>query len=183
MMAALYVAKHGIYTGVEGIDAWTKERDARKYRGPHPVVCHPPCERWGSYWYGSPSGQVRYKLGEDGGCFPSALGAVRVWGGVLEHPAFTRAFPAFGLEQPNTWGGWKEAGDGIGYVCHVEQGHYGHAARKATWLYARSRFLPDLTWGESLGKRMTENLSKKQRAATPLSFMKILWGIAHESRT
>lgn len=32
-------------------------------------------------------------------------------------------------------------------TCHVEQGHYGHMSRKATWLYAVGvRFAP-LRWG------------------------------------
>jgi hypothetical protein len=37
-----------------------------------------------------------------------------------------------------------------GSTCHVEQGHYGHVARKATWLYARVSDpgqLPPLIWG------------------------------------
>ena len=34
-----------------------------------------------------------------------------------------------------------------GWTCCVEQGHYGHRARKATWLYARGVKLPLLKWG------------------------------------
>lgn len=34
-----------------------------------------------------------------------------------------------------------------GWTCHVEQGHYGHFARKATWLYACGTTLPELRWG------------------------------------
>jgi hypothetical protein len=33
-----------------------------------------------------------------------------------------------------TWTGPDRFG---GWVCQVEQGHYGHLSRKATWLYAR----------------------------------------------
>lgn len=37
-----------------------------------------------------------------------------------------------------------------GYTCCVEQGHYGHRARKATWLYACGlESLPSLKWGPS----------------------------------
>jgi len=32
-------------------------------------------------------------------------------------------------------------------TCHVEQGHYGHMSRKATWLYAVGVSLPSLQWG------------------------------------
>lgn len=34
-------------------------------------------------------------------------------------------------------------------TCYVEQGHYGHMSRKATWLYAKADNLPDLIWGPS----------------------------------
>ena len=34
-----------------------------------------------------------------------------------------------------------------GWTCCVEQGHYGHMARKPTWLYAHSVDLPELRWG------------------------------------
>lgn len=39
--------------------------------------------------------------------------------------------------------------NGGGRSCCVEQGHYGHAARKATWLYAVAASPPELTWGPS----------------------------------
>ena len=35
-----------------------------------------------------------------------------------------------------------------GWSCHVEQGRYGHPAKKATWLYAFGvDDLPQLQWG------------------------------------
>ena len=79
MIAALYVASAGVYFGLPGVDPWDVERDARKYAGPHPVVAHPPCERWGRYWSGGPSATVRRKMGDDGGCFLWALRSVRRW--------------------------------------------------------------------------------------------------------
>lgn len=54
MIAALFVERDGAYYGIGGVDPWDQERDARLYVGPHPVVAHPPCERWGRYWHGSP---------------------------------------------------------------------------------------------------------------------------------
>jgi hypothetical protein len=46
--------------------------------------------------------QKRYghKVGDDGGCFASALASVQRWGGVLEHPAFSYAWPHFDLVRP-----------------------------------------------------------------------------------
>lgn len=149
MIAALYVETGGCYFDCAGVDAWDKPRDARTYAGPWPVVAHPPCERWGRYWHGSPRKPHQFKLGMDQGCFAAALTAVRNFGGVLEHPAYSNAWRYFGLAAPSAKGGWSKADDYGGYVCYVEQGHYGHMARKATWLYAVAVELPDLRWGAS----------------------------------
>jgi len=51
MIAALYVEKNGCYFGLDGVDPWDEERDARKYDGPYPVVAHPPCQLWGRMAY------------------------------------------------------------------------------------------------------------------------------------
>lgn len=132
MVAALFVEKNGPYFGIHGVDPWDKSRDARKYRGPHPVIAHPPCERWGRYWHGGPSARVRRKLGDDGGCFKAALASVRKHGGVLEHPEATHAFKWFGLPIPSWSGGWTQPDLWGGSSACVSQGHYGHRARKMT---------------------------------------------------
>lgn len=146
-VAALFVETDGAYFGLPGVDPWDEARDARLYAGPHPVVAHPPCQRWGRYWHGAPNKPHQYKLGDDAGCFEAALTAVRRWGGVLEHPAHSKAWEAFDLAAPHKAGGWSAADFQGGWTCHVEQGHYGHLSRKATWLYANSVDLPSLRWG------------------------------------
>lgn len=141
-IAALFVATDGCYFGLPGVDPWDATRDARKYAGPYPVVAHPPCERWGRYWGGGPMlhGTARQKrLGDDGGCFASALESVRRWGGVLEHPEASHAFRAYGLSAPTWRTGWEPAGDLRGWVCCVAQGNYGHAARKLNVAVRRLR--------------------------------------------
>lgn len=152
-IAALYVEKDGAYFGIEGVDPWDQERDARRYSGPLPVVAHPPCQRWGRYWHGAPNKPNQFRLGEDMGCFASALTAVRNYGGVLEHPAQSHAWRYFGLKSPPRDGGWVQADDFGGWTCRVEQGHYGHMSRKATWLYAVGTDRPELKWGSS-GQRI-----------------------------
>lgn len=181
MIAALFVQKGGCYFGLPDVDPWDEVRDARLYPGPHPVVAHPPCERWGAFWSGGPSAPVRKKLGDDGGCFASALDSARKWGGVIEHPEDSHAWRAFGLLAPQREGGWWPAGDLLGWTCRVEQGHYGHEARKATWLYvvgALRRVLPELKWGPSDSSRMLETMSHRQRAATPQAFRALLLSLA-----
>lgn len=197
VIAALFVARGGCYYDLVEVDPWDIDRDARAYCGPHPVVAHPPCERWGRYWFGSPLGKERKIKGDDGGCFASALDAVRTFGGVLEHPADSAAWAAHGLVTPPRSGGWVSAGDWIGWTCCVDQGHYGHRAQKSTWLYAAWCDLPSLIWGRCTGKawiaamsanrkveRKTipvEILGRKERAATPLLFRDLLLSIARTS--
>ena len=178
MIAALFVQTGGCYFGLDGVDPWDEPRDARLYAGPYPVVAHPPCQRWGRYWSGGPSARVRRKLGDDDGCFASALASVRAFGGVLEHPEASHAWKAFGLASPPWRGGWVQADNEGGWTCCVMQGHYGHAARKATWLYANKVLLPDLTWGPtSPRQRLDEGFhsaEERRRAATPLAFRDLL---------
>lgn len=146
MIAALYVETGGVYYGLPDVDPWDEERDARLYDGPHPVVAHPPCSRW-CRLAGLVEARWGYNRGDDGGCFAAALAAVRKWGGVLEHPAYSDAWKAHGLNAPPTGGGWVNSDFEGGWTCYVEQGRYGHVAKKATWLYAVGVDLPSLMWG------------------------------------
>lgn len=153
MIAALYVETDGAYFGLPGVEPWDEAKDARSYAGVMPVVAHPPCQRWGKLWAGQPlwiarTGE-RKKKGDDGGCFESALASVRKNGGVLEHPWGSHAWPHFGLTVPPRTGGWVKADEFGGFTCCVEQGQYGHYARKPTLLYAVGVDLPELRWGEN----------------------------------
>lgn len=145
-VAALYVETGGCYYGLPDVDPWDEARDARAYADPHPVVAHPPCQRWGRFWHGSTRKPHQYQLGDDGGCFAAALEAVRRCGGILEHPADSHAWRHFGLERPKRGAGWTAPDTHGGRSCYVEQGHYGHASRKPTWLYAVGIEFPDLNW-------------------------------------
>lgn len=201
-VAALFVDPEGVYAGRRGVEVWDESRDARLYRGPHPVVAHPPCERWGRYWSGGPSARERRLKGDDGGCFAAALWAVRTFGGVLEHPEASHAWRWHGLLRPQGREGWLKADDFGGWTCCVEQGHYGHLARKKTWLYVVGVKPPELRWGPSpSGVRLDRDfhskeerrrtrgnrtradvcegrLNKKSRSATPPAFRDLLLRIA-----
>lgn len=202
MIAALFVEPCGVYFGNPDVDPWDKDRDARLYRGPHPVVAHPPCERWGRYWSGGPSARERKILGDDRGCFTAAIRAVRTWGGVLEHPEASHAWFTYGIDAPPKSGGWIPCVTG-GWTCCVEQGHYGHPARKATWLYYVGDVAPpELIWGPSNGKRLDEGfhsreereaaraagrkpiprLSTAENLATPIAFRDVLLSMARSVR-
>lgn len=143
-IAALYVHSRGHYIGLPGVDPWDVKRDAKGYPGPHPVVAHPPCQRWcmlarlNYKIFG-------YKVGDDQGTFKHALKMVRRYGGVLEHPAFSLAWPKFGLTVP-VHGLWTRAGR-RSWVTQVSLRAYGHRARKLTWLYyVGDADPPELDW-------------------------------------
>ena len=195
MIAAIYVETNGCYFGLPDIDPWDIHRDARKYDGPHPVVAHPPCSRW-CRLAGLVEARWGHRRGDDGGCFAHALQSVRRFGGVLEHPAYSDAWQAFDLPRPPRDGGWVRGMCG-GWSCHVEQGRYGHAAKKATWLYCFGVDPPPMRWGfvaDSATKawvswcgnktrgQVRPRLGKKAAAASPIEFRDALIAIARSAR-
>jgi hypothetical protein len=145
-IAALFVETNGCYFGLPGVEPWHGEdaadgstiihRDAREYDGPWPVISHTSCKRWGRFFHGSTRKPHQFELGDDGGAFMASVIAVHLWGGVIEHPAESRAWDFFGLPIPVKGAGWSEPDRYGGRSCYVEQVHYGHPARKATYLYA-----------------------------------------------
>lgn len=145
-VAVLYCDPRGSYADAPGVELWDEARDARLYDGPHPVVAHPPCARW-SRLAGFCETQYGLKRGDDGGCFAAALAAVREFGGVLEHPAYSAAWDDFGLPDPTWHRGWTTSLLDGGHSAYVEQWRYGRKVKKATWLYAYGVELPELAWG------------------------------------
>lgn len=196
MIAALFVQTGGAYYGLPDVDPWDEARDARLYVGPHPVVAHPPCSRW-CRLAGLVEARWGHKRGDDGGCFESALRSVRTYGGVLEHPAYSDAWAVYDLPRPMTGGGWTRGMCG-GWTCHVEQGRYGHVAKKATWLYAFGAELPALRWGyacdvasQSLvswcGNHTSRfdvrpRVGKREASKTPVEFRDVLLSIARSAQ-
>jgi hypothetical protein len=106
------------------VEPWGEYRNALLYAGPCPIIAHPPCGPWGqyrSYCHQSPTHGIR------------AMEMVHRWGGIVEQPSGSRLF--------------REHGRG-GTILRVNQGDYGHPARKATHLYViapHQRPTPDRT--------------------------------------
>jgi hypothetical protein len=118
-----------------------------------------------------------------------------------------RPFAAHGLPAPT--GPWQRCLDG-GWVCHLEQWHYGHPAKKATWLYAFGFDPPPLIWGQTPDIALVSYVSSggidqhparvswcgnqtkvdndrprlkaREAAATPLAFRDILIAMAESAR-
>ena len=196
-VACLFVDPAGVYPTMLGTDNWCADRDARQYRGSMPVVAHPPCQLWGPFaavnyarWGGEHN-----RPGNDGGCFESALNNVRRCGGVLEHPAFSKAWKEYGLTAP-TGTGWTSNAPFFGteWVCEVWQSAYGHKARKRTWLLYVSLTAPiELRWERPDGthqigfhdqrgkERNKPTLSGRAASATPPMFALNLLRLARAS--
>lgn len=190
-VAALFVQPSGCYANLPFVDCWPESRDARLYPGSLPVVAHPPCQLWGNLaavnfarWGGEHN-----RPGNDAGCFAAALASVRKFGGVLEHPAGTKAFAAHGITEPVSMG-WQRVICG-GWVCEVWQSAYGHRANKATWLYYFGNCAPAaLDWRrlpgthqigfhDQRGKdRNKPTLGKREANATPVAFRDALIKLA-----
>ena len=121
---------------------------------------------------------------------------------MLEHPEASHAWKFFGLNKPPKKGGWIKADEYGGLTCCVEQGHYGHRARKATWLYINKVKPIELIWGKAEGKMsiecsfhsakeralakkngyaQKERITPRERLATPGPFRDLLIKIARNN--
>jgi hypothetical protein len=189
-VAALYVDPKGVYAGLPDVEVWDEARDARNYAGPWPVVAHPPCQRW-SQLASLVEAIYGYKIGDDGGCFEAALRSVRKFGGVLEHPAESLAWPRFGLPRPGRYG-WSQSLWDEGWVTEIAQVAYGHEAQKRTWLYYCGESLPPTTLDWSMppataevggfGGKTRPILRNGQSSYTPSRLRDVLLGMAKNAR-
>lgn len=201
MIAALFIDPRGPYPRLLGPEhCWDEERDARTYDGPGPVLLHPPCAAW-CQLAGVREARYGYPRGEDGGLFLAALGQLWRVGGVLEHPAYSKAWDAYGLPKPRKGAGWQRFVGVCGrvlWVCQVSQCAYGHRARKRTWLlyHSPAGFPPfELDWSEpyeggvsisgcqNRSKRLgQERMWSAEAKRTPESFALVLIELARRSR-
>lgn len=151
-------------------DVWDVERDARRYVGTNPVVCHPPCRGWGRlrHWAKPRPDEKALAI--------FAVEQVRRCGGVLEHPWGSTLWKAAQLPLPghgvDAWGGW---------TLLVDQGWWGHAAPKPTYLYivgiTRDQ-VGELPVQLRRAAGRTLELSPADRERTPPLFAKFLVGLA-----
>ncbi|HEX2101394.1 MAG TPA: hypothetical protein VHF69_12050, partial [Candidatus Synoicihabitans sp.] len=112
---------------------------------------------------------------------------VRRWGGVLEHPARSRLWPAAGLPKPS------ERDAHGGHTLAVAQWWWGHKAEKWTWLYIcgiEPRDVP--AWPYKIGEathciaqsnrrqrlRLRPEVTKAEREHTPAALAEWLVGLA-----
>lgn len=122
-VAVLFARADSVYKTMSGVDVWDEARDARKWPGGCPVVAHPPCRAWGAFaMFAKPAPHEKDLA-------VWAVQQARKFGGVLEHPAASKLWPAVGLPEPgkrDQFGGW---------TLPIHQHWWGHRAEKKTRLY------------------------------------------------
>jgi hypothetical protein len=153
-VAALYIDPKGPYPGLLGPEmCWDEKRDARTYEGPWPVIAHPPCGPWGRLKF--------LNKHQDPTCGPSAVHAVRAFGGILEHPQDSTLWKHCQIPAPYTipdqWGGMTIE------VCQV---NWGHRCKKATWLYLVGIDRGIISRGIRRGAQPTHRITNGSRGPT-----------------
>ena len=167
MIAALYVLKDGPYFNVPlALTYGTRSATPAitPDRGRLSLILR---AIGGAKWPTLLQAMGRGRIGDDGGCFESALSAVRKFGGVLEHPAQSIAWKHYGLLKPNG-ASWTRQLFDPGWVCQVDQGNYGHCCNKPTWLYAVGCKVRPLKWGKATGTSHCISRWKKQEGKIQL---------------
>ena len=167
-VSVLFARSDSCYFDLVG-DVWDAKRDARNYTASNPVVCHPPCRGWGRlrHWAKPRPDEKALAL--------FAVEQVRRCGGVLEHPWGSTLWHAAGLPHPgkvDAWGGW---------TLLVDQGWWGHAAPKPTYLYivgCTRENVGELPVQLHRAEGRTLNLSSADRERTPPSFARFLVQLA-----
>ena len=122
-VAVLFARADSIYKTMPGCDVWDIERDALQWQGGAPIVGHPPCRAWAGLAH-----MAKPRPGEKELAI-WCVDQIRKWGGVLEHPAKSKLWPAAGLPEP----GKRDAAGG--WTLPILQWWWGHKAEKATRLY------------------------------------------------
>lgn len=123
LVSVLFVRKDSVYKTLPDVDVWDAERDARLWAGGNPIVVHPPCAQWSRLYKFARHDEDEKQLAI------WAVGQVRKWGGVLEHPYKSRLWSALGLPERNARDKWE------GYTLAMPQFWFGHPAMKASWFY------------------------------------------------
>ncbi|WP_211329154.1 hypothetical protein [Vogesella indigofera] len=157
-VAVLFAREDSVYKQMRGCDVYDIKRDARTWSGGRPVVAHPPCRAWGRLR------QFAKPRDDEKALALFAVAQVRKHGGVLEHPANSTLWGAATLPAPGVrdqYGGW---------TLPIYQGHFGHRAPKATWLYivgCEPKDIPALPFVLGLPEGRVELLSRAAREHTP----------------
>jgi len=164
MVSVLYTRKDSIYKEMN-VDCWDIDRDARKWEGGNPVICHPPCRAWGNLRYFAKPREKEKELAIH------AVIMIRLYGGILEHPNTSGLWKYMNLPKPgerDIYGGW---------TLSINQHWFGHPAQKRTYLYIvgiNPKDIPSYPINLNAVTNTVANMGKSAREKTPRSMAKWL---------
>jgi hypothetical protein len=165
-VAVLCVAGRSVYPDL-AVECYDIQRDARTFKGGMPVVAHPPCGPWGKL---SP-----FCTKQDATLGPFCVEQVRKYGGVLEHPAYSRLWDVCDIPRP---GVWSDAWGGRSYLTSLSA--FGARVRKLTWLYVVGAS-PGTFPRPELTEATVQNLSSSARQLTPIRMAHFLCDLAERA--
>lgn len=170
-VAVLFAHRRSPYKLFDLADVYDEDRDALTYPGGLPVVAHPPCRGWGRLRHFSKHQQAETELAI------FAVDQVRRFGGVLEHPACSRLWPAAGLPAP----GRRDVFGGLTYA--VNQSWFGHRAPKLSWFYiVGADDLPVVPFHLGVAPGRVELMGRAEREKTPIELAKWLLDLAQSCK-
>lgn len=124
-ISVLFCSGRSIYAHLPGCDVWTRTRNAAKFDGATPVICHPPCRTWSKFL----SHQAKpLDMTAEQNLARLAVSITQQNGGVLEQPAGSKLWEDANLP------GVGDFTDPFCYTIQIEQSWFGMATRKKTWL-------------------------------------------------
>jgi hypothetical protein len=177
--SVLFARRDSVYKMLPSCDVWDIDRDARKWPGGTPVICHPPCRAWARLRYFARPSPDEKELAL------FAVDQVRSFGGALEHPVGSTLWPEACLPVP---GAGKDRHNG--YTLPVNQNWFGHRAQKATLLYivgCAPGELPPIPYNMEEPSHVVQtrkrdgsrpHITKSEREHTPILFAKWLVSVA-----
>lgn len=161
MTDVLFTQKGSIYQTLN-CNCYDIKKDARTYPGGI-AIHHPPCGPWGNYSKKSMHTQSEKDLAI------WSINKVRLFGGVVEHPASSKIWSEMSIGP-----GYDKYG---GFILSIDQYWFGHQSKKPTYLYIvglKHSEIPDYPIQLPYHYRSLEDLSKKQRASTPVALANYL---------
>ena len=181
-VAILFARPDSNYKLLEEVEVYDLQRNALNFPGGMSIVAHPPCRTWGAM---SHMKHVTRDADEHNLAI-WAVGQVRQWGGVLEHPAASKLWKSMPLPESgrDEWGG---------FTLGVDQLWWGHVASKPTKLYivgCDPKEVPQMPLRIQLAHKTIAGIKGKpghrctqqEREHTPLAFANWLVALARLTR-
>ena len=121
---ALFCRTDSAYKKREAWDVYDIDRDATKYNGNLPVVCHPPCRAWGRLSHMATPREGEKELAYH------ALDEVFLKGGIVEHPSGSKLWKIYRHIVTDSEVFYVDGS----FVIEIDQYDFGHVAHKKTTL-------------------------------------------------